>query len=108
MTKTQKIALRLSEVRQRLNAIAGIEGDDFTDEIRNEADALGTEYGDLETRHRAAMIAEGTDEARARAAFGDPDGRGRRTRGGCFARPPWPITSGRHRPATASRAALPS
>ena len=76
MTKAQKIALRLSEVRQRLNEIAGIEGEAFTDEIRNEAGTLTGEYGDLETRHRAAMIAEGDDEARARAAFGDPDGEG--------------------------------
>ena len=65
MTTLQKLRLRLSEVRQRLNAISGIEGDAFTDEIRAEAETLQTEYADLETRHRAAIVAEGEDETRA-------------------------------------------
>ena len=34
MTNAQKIAIRLSEVRERLNEIAGLEGDEFTDEVR--------------------------------------------------------------------------
>ena len=50
MTPLQRIALRISTVRSRLNQISGIEGDDFTDEIRNEADSLETEFGDLERR----------------------------------------------------------
>ncbi len=57
MTTTQKIRLRLSKVRQRLNEIAGI--DDLTDEIRTEAESLQGEYRDLETRHQASIIAEG-------------------------------------------------
>ena len=64
MTNAQKIALRLSEVRQRLNSISGLEGDAFTAEIRQESDALSKEYGDLESRHRAAIISEGTPEIR--------------------------------------------
>ena len=40
MTNAQKIALRLSQVRQRLNEVAGLEGDAFTAEIRVEADGL--------------------------------------------------------------------
>ena len=68
MTTLQKLRLRLSEVRQRLNAISGIEGDAFTDEIRAEAETLQTEYADLETRHRAAIVAEeGEAETRANA-----------------------------------------
>ena len=59
MTRAQRITLRLSEVRQRLNEIAGLEGDDFTEEIRAEAEKLQTEYSDLEVRHRAAIVAEG-------------------------------------------------
>ena len=59
MTRAMRIRLRLSEVRQRLNEVAGLEGDDFTDEIRTEAEALQTEYSDLEVRHRAAIVAEG-------------------------------------------------
>ena len=65
MTTLQKLRLRLSEVRQRLNEISGLEGDAFSDEIRSEADTLQSEYADLETRHRAAIVAEGEDETRA-------------------------------------------
>ena len=67
MTPSQKVVLRLSEVRQRLNEIAGI--DVLTDEIRTEADTLTVEFRDLETRHRAAVIGEADAEERARAAF---------------------------------------
>ena len=59
MTTTQKIALRLSEVRTRLNEVSGLEGDDFTPEIRAESEKLQGEYKDLETRHRAAIVSEG-------------------------------------------------
>ena len=75
MTTTQKIQLRLSEVRTRLNEVANLEGDDFTPELRAEADKLSKEYGDLETRHRAAIIADG--ETVTRAAN---DGEGREVR----------------------------
>ena len=74
MTTAQKIALRLSEVRSRLNDIAALDGDAFTDEIRNEADALHQEFKNLETRHRSAIIAEGEEEQRAAGAFQDGDG----------------------------------
>ena len=65
MTNLQKIRLRLSKVRARLNAISGLEGETFTDEIREEASALQAEYADLETRHQAAIVAEGEPETRA-------------------------------------------
>ena len=64
MTKAQKIELRLSQVKQRLNEIGGLEGEAFTDEVRCESEALEREYGGLETRHRAAIIADGTPETR--------------------------------------------
>ena len=57
MTPAQKIELRRSEVRERLNEISGLEGDAFTDEVRGEADILQSEYRDLEVRHRAAVVA---------------------------------------------------
>ena len=57
MTPAQKIELRRSEVRQRLNEIAGLEGDAFTAEVSTEAEALQSEYRDLEVRHRAAVVA---------------------------------------------------
>ncbi len=65
MTNAQKIRLRLSQVRQRLNEISGLEGDDFTDDIRAEAGSLQSEYADLETRHQAPIVAEGESETRA-------------------------------------------
>ena len=75
MTNAQRIALRLSEVRQRLNEIAGLEGDALTDEVRAEAETLQTEYRDLETRHRAAIVAAGEEEQRTRDLFDDPESR---------------------------------
>ena len=71
MTNKQKIELRLSEVRSRLNEIAGIEGEAFTEEIRNEAAQIQAEYADLEVRHRAAITGEAEDEARMRGEFRD-------------------------------------
>ena len=67
MLQSQKISVRLSEIRQRLNEVAGLEGDAFTDEIRQESDKLTTEYRDKETQYRAALTAEG-NEAEQRAA----------------------------------------
>ena len=58
MTKRQRLELRLSEVRKRLNEVSDLEGDALTDEIRAEAAALKTEFGDLEIRFQAATIAE--------------------------------------------------
>ena len=61
MTNEQRIQLRLSEVRTKLNEIAGI--DKLTDEHRSESQALQTEYADLEIRHRAAIVAAGETKA---------------------------------------------
>ena len=68
MTASQKLSIRLSEIRQRLNEIAGLEGDAFTDEIRQESARLTVEFRDKETQYRAALTAEG-DEAERRAAW---------------------------------------
>lgn len=74
MTPAQKIALRISEVRQRLNEIAGLDTDGYTEEIATECRALQTEYTGLEERHRAALIAEGEAEQRDRGQAGNGDG----------------------------------
>ena len=71
MTTTQKIALRLSEVRTRLNEVSGLEGDDFTPEIRAESEKLQGEYKDLETRHRAAIVSEGEPVETRKADTGE-------------------------------------
>ena len=80
MTNAQKIALRLSKVRQRLNEISQLEDDAFTDEIRNEGDALQVEFRNLESRHQASLIAEGDEETRRYGEFageGDAENRER-------------------------------
>ena len=59
MTNSQRLTVRASEIRERLNVIAGLENDALTDEVRAEETTLGTEYRDTETRLRAALIAEG-------------------------------------------------
>ena len=74
MTQTQKLAIRLSEIRQRLNEIAGLEGDAMTDEVRAEADRLAGEYRNAETQHRSALIAEGEEQRAAEGEFGAGDG----------------------------------
>ena len=65
MTNAQKLEVRASEIRQRLNEISGLEGDKLTDEIRTESDGLQTEYRDTETKRRAAIVAEGDEAAKA-------------------------------------------
>ena len=82
MTNKQKIELRLSEVRTRLNVISGLEGEAFTDEIRTEADKLKTEFSDLETRHQAAIISEGDEQRELEGAHPDltPNGESKEIR----------------------------
>ena len=77
MTNAQKILLRLSQVRQRINEISGLEGDAFTEEIRTESATLQTEYKDLETRHQAAIVAEGEGETQEKGDDLDAEARER-------------------------------
>ena len=58
MTESQRLTVRASEIRQRLNEIAGLEGDALTDEIRAEGDGLNIEYRAVETKLRASVVAE--------------------------------------------------
>ena len=58
MTPAQKLMIRSSEIRQRLNELAGM--DELTEELRGEVDTLTTELADVETRMRAAIAAEET------------------------------------------------
>ena len=68
MTQSQKLALRLSEIRQKLNELSAIEAP--TDEQRSEMAALTAEYPVAEERSRAALTAEAAD-ADARQAGGE-------------------------------------
>lgn len=70
MTQAQKLALRLSEIRQKLNELSGVE--EPTEEQRSEMARLSAEYPTIEERHRAAIIAESeAAEERAGGAEGD-------------------------------------
>ena len=78
MLTSQKLELRRSEVRQRLSELSVI--DELTDETRSETDKLTGEWRDLETRHRAAIVAEGEDEASRAETFEATDGEYRELR----------------------------
>ena len=58
MTKITKIKLRKIEVQKRLREIAGLENDQLTQQIRNEAAALSTEHSGLDVRLSALLITE--------------------------------------------------
>ena len=60
MRESQRLALRAGEIRTRLVELAGIA--ELTDDQRGEIDTLRTEYGDVERRHLAALIAEDVPE----------------------------------------------
>ena len=75
MTEYQKLQLRLSEIRQRLNEIQGTDGD-LSDDVRGEVDRLTTEYRDKETRARAALVSEqaAEDSTETETTGGDGEG----------------------------------
>ncbi len=56
MLESAQIQLKLSELRQKINAF-GV-GDDETEYRAEEMDALSAEYGKLESRYRMALIQE--------------------------------------------------
>ena len=75
MTTSQTLELRASEIRQRLNAIAGM--DDLSDDVRQESDKLTEEYASVETRRRAALIAEDAERVETHATEPDAETRER-------------------------------
>ena len=74
MTRTQKLTLRISAIRQKLNELSG--KDELTEAEQNEMRKLSAEYGQTEERHRAALIAEADDEAAALGEDEDSPGDG--------------------------------
>ena len=77
MTPRQKIELRQSERRERLNELAGL--DELSDEQATELDTLQVEYRNGEKQLRAAIVAD--DQAQAQAeAQADAEGGDRETR----------------------------
>lgn len=79
MTTIQKLAIRLSEIRSKLNELSGL--DELTDEQRNELDSLTSEYQQKEAQHRAAIVAEADEQRAAEGAFGNGDGEPAEVRG---------------------------
>ena len=63
MTKAQKLELRASEIREKLNELSGAEK--LTDEQRTEIDTLSKEYRDTEAQRRAAIVAEDKEAEKA-------------------------------------------
>ena len=72
MTASQKLQIRLSEIRTRLNALGSKDGD-LSEEERGEVDKLTAEYQDAEARHRAAIVTE-SEEAEQRQVGEEPGG----------------------------------
>ena len=60
MTNAQRLELRASELRQKLNELSGLKT--LTDEQRGEIDTLSIEYADVERQKRAAIISGETIE----------------------------------------------
>ena len=60
MTSEQRAALRLSEIREKLNTLANT--DELSDEQRGELDKATTEYVVSEKQYRAALMAAGERE----------------------------------------------
>lgn len=70
MTALQRLQLRASEVRERLNELSAVET--LSDEQTAELNGLTTEYRDLEPKIRAAIVAEdGEPEARESEPTGE-------------------------------------
>ena len=76
MINSQKLALRLSELRQKLNELSA--KDELTEAEQDEMRSLSGAYPKLEERHRAAIISESTEEAAALDEDGDGEDRERR------------------------------
>ena len=69
MTRRQKLQLEQSENRQKINELLGL--DELTDEQRGELDTLTKRMQHIEVEMRAAIVAEGEEEAETRGMFGN-------------------------------------
>ncbi len=77
MTNVQKLTVRSSEIRSRLNEIIDVPDAELTDALRAESDKLTVEARDVDTKLRAAIVAEG-DNPVVVAPTDDPESRERR------------------------------
>ena len=67
MRKSVKLQVEMSEKREKINALLG--KDELTDDERAELDVLTKRAQQIEIELRAALVADGEAEERARAAF---------------------------------------
>ena len=77
MLKSQTLALKMSEIRQKRDKLVeavNAADDSPTEAQENERRGLSDELATAETEFRAALETEGEDEARARGMFGPGDG----------------------------------
>ena len=63
MTNSQRLTIRASEIREKLNELSQV--DELSTEQRSELDKLSKEYSDVEAKLRASTIAESAAELRA-------------------------------------------
>ena len=71
MMQSQTMELRASVIREKLNALSGTET--LTDDQRAEVDTLSTEYRDVETKRRAAIVAEDLEAVASSEAVANGD-----------------------------------
>ena len=69
MTKSQKLAIEMSEKREAINTL--LAKDELTAEERTALDAHTRRATEIEPEYRAALVAEGEELAESRAAAGD-------------------------------------
>ena len=66
MLDSQRISIRLSEIRERLNVILALKEADYNDLIRTEESALQIEFRNSESKYRSAVITEGEESKEKR------------------------------------------
>lgn len=71
MTARQRLTIEQSEKRQKLNELLAIEPDKLTDDNRAEMESLTTRMQQIEPEMRAAVMAEGEEQAQAAGQFSD-------------------------------------
>ena len=69
MTNSQRLTIRSSEIRARLNELSGLE--ELDEAERSELDSLSQTYKDTEAQLRVALLSEGETERRALATAPD-------------------------------------
>lgn len=62
MTNLQKLELKRSEIKQKLNKFSELSDEEFTEEKRSEFEACKKDLDSVETRYQAALLADSQEE----------------------------------------------